>query len=259
MPFAWLRPELIAAAIRLAKADTDGLEDSIIQVRDRAERMTVLSASGSTNALLLGTWLELDRLESLHHMLTDRDSSPSALAWQYLAAMSAALLGTPDAHDRLDRVITELASTTASGWRDPFVAAFGIESSIALCRNDDALVFAARLEGLHGRFLVLGPATLTLGPIDRYRGLAALAGGDVPAAIERLSLAVESSQRGGATVWAMRSRIELARALHTRSAPGDVDQAAALTDIVRCCAEIGGSPRLARELRVALSTAVTEP
>ena len=251
LPFAWVRPDLIDAAVRLARGQTDGLEDRILRIRERGARMHARSVRGSANSLLFGTWLELDRFDVLDAMLVDRDGS-SELVWQALGSMIAATLGRPDAREQLDRVLASMASADPGGWREPFVAAFGIEAARRCDHTAAAALLGPRLDPLAGRFLVLGPATITLGPVDRYRGLAALVTRDADAAVAALREAVEQTDRGGARVWALRSRVDLAVALSERQHDGDDLEAAALLAVVGQDPLLRQCPRLAREVGEAL-------
>lgn len=247
LPFAWLRPDFVDAAVRLAKGDVEGLEETVVAIGDRGARMHVRSASGSTHSLLFGVWLELDRLELLHDLLTDRGGA-AARVWDALSAMIAATLGRPDATDRLDHVVRGCIGEARGGWREPFEVAFAIEAAWRSGHVRAAESLVGRLDALAGRFLVLGPGTITIGPADRFRGLASLTAGDAFSAVQCLRAASICSERGGATVWALRSRIELAQALRARGEPGDHresdDLLAAVAQAVSRCP----SPRLAREL-----------
>ena len=248
MPFAVIRPDLIDAAVRLAKGHTDWLEQRVLSIRERGERMHARSVRGSANSLLLGTWLELDRLEVLQASLAGRDGS-AALIWQALAAMISAMQGDVGAFCRLDAVVAECASAAGLGWRAPFVAAFAIEGAYLCGHAEAAAAVEDRLADLGGRFLVLGPATITLGPVDRYLGLASMARGDATAAVARLRAAVDQCDRGGATIWGLRSRVELAAALRAHDDAGDSREAVGLLAAVAQAPTLAESPRLQRELR----------
>jgi tetratricopeptide (TPR) repeat protein len=69
------------------------------------------------------------------------------------------------------------------------------------------------LQPFAGFNTVVGPGLAALGPVDRWLGLLANARGDTTLAMDHLSRAVELADKWGSPVWAVDSRIELAKVL----------------------------------------------
>ena len=112
---------------------------------------------------------------------------------------------------------------------------------VGLGRTEDIEFLAERFEPFRGRHVANGAgAGVYMGPVELQLGLAAKALGRLDAAVGDLETAVSICDANGARGYAVQARVELAAALASRQAPGDLDRARAALD-----AAAGEAERLA--------------
>jgi hypothetical protein len=86
---------------------------------------------------------------------------------------------------------------------------------------DRATVLLRELEAFSGRLTITGLGRVSLGPVDRYVGVAAIASGALDRADEALQCAVEQARRLHAAPHIARALVDRAEALTRRDARGD--------------------------------------
>jgi tetratricopeptide (TPR) repeat protein len=122
---------------------------------------------------------------------------------------------------------------------------------------------AARAAVLHDlllpyRGLVVDTMESTLGAVDRYLGLAAMAAGDLQAAERHLQDGLRLNARIGAHPWAARTQADLASLLLARDQPGDQDRAAELLQMALATAKRLGMTVFAERTADALARAAAD-
>jgi hypothetical protein len=90
---------------------------------------------------------------------------------------------------------------------------------------DQCAAVAAAIAPDKEKVAVTGFAVIILGPLARPYGLALAGAGDLDGAYDALTLAIETGDRCGIDLWAMRARMERALVADQRGAEGDAEQA----------------------------------
>lgn len=231
VPFALVRRRLIRTCVDLARGDLAEVDAQIEQTIADGARLGVVTAGGSSLAQWLLVQVERAQYEPVVSVLSGR--SPRTQIEEVTLALALAELGRSDeALASLDR---------ASGGDGPVGSARLV---IAMLAAEAAVLAGSPLVGTFldvidphgGRSAVMSYATMTLGPFDRVRGLAALADGRAGEAVDLLRAAVVGA--GSASLWRLRSMVGLAAALVARRQPGDLDEAFGLLG------EVASSPQL---------------
>ncbi len=130
-------------------------------------------------------------------------------------------------------------------------------SDIAMLMEDpeSAERIHTELEPYAGEVVVIGPAAATWGPVDRARGLASAAAGNLDRAAEELGSALEMAEGLGDRPFAARLRLDLARVLISRDRTGERARAIECLDAcLEAALEIGMRALSERALALKLET-----
>ena len=220
--------------------------------------MGVESVAGSTHLQLLALNLELERYEPLMMFIGQAKTSDTrGMIWDALDAYVRAAGGDRDgARELLAGLVDDNPWETKVGWQALLTAAFATEA--AWWTDVPAVVDVTHpvLASHSGRCVVAGHSTVIFGPVDRFRGLAALLRMDVDDAIALLEVARDQATRGGAHLWQRWCEADLVSAhMASGTVRGHVT-ARRLLQAMTSSAEVRCSQRLAtrtRELEARLS------
>jgi class 3 adenylate cyclase len=154
-----------------------------------------------------------------------------------------------EAASLLARLAAELPTMRTDAFR---LATLALAAEVVAAVEDDAVARTV-LDGLHGETgvnVIFGACGAYLGPASRYIGLAALAAGDVDAAVDALHDAAERARAVNGRPWLARIQLDLATALLRRDDPGDRAEALqATTDAI----EIGRAHAMTMLVEAALA------
>jgi DNA-binding CsgD family transcriptional regulator/tetratricopeptide (TPR) repeat protein len=219
-------------------------------------RAAVLSAvgrhAGHDDDVLVATGVE----PGLHSPDNERMAAPGLIASVSLAATLASA-------GRLDAAAATFASLgPPRAWRPPphvvlLVYALGLESAIALGREDDVAALVERLEPYRGHHVACGLVAASFaGPVEMWLGKGERHLGRLDAAVADLEDALRRCVASGAAAFAVESRVELAAALIARGEPRDRARVAAmLSDAGADAARLGMPPWAARIAELASARA----
>jgi DNA-binding CsgD family transcriptional regulator len=103
---------------------------------------------------------------------------------------------------------------------------YGILAAAALDELADLALLRERLAAFRGQHVVSGAGCVAyFGPVELWLGKAAAHLGDYAGALADLEHAIQACTDNGAAAFTVEAQLELARALLTRSGPGDVRRA----------------------------------
>ena len=217
-PFAVVRVGLLDVSGRLARGELAGLEERLAEVEATGAAIGVASSAGTTQTQRGMLALERGQFDVLA-ALTEVLAADGAPGWSAVRALALAESGRcAEAVALATRVLGDLDAPDAIrlGTPDERDVVGMMAAEVAAITGDRRLAALTRteLDGRAGRFAVLIHATLTLGPVDRLRGLAALALGDLDSAVDELRAAVALAAEW--PLWRARGEVALATALRTR-------------------------------------------
>ena len=141
---------------------------------------------------------------------------------------------------------TPMAAMRMAAW------GHGLAVAIGLRRTEDIEFLLAKFEPFRGQHAANGAGSgVYMGPVELQLGLAAAALGRPDAAVGDLQAAASICDANGARGYAVQARVELAEALVSRQAPGDLDRARAALDAAAGAAErLGMVPFAERIVRL---------
>ena len=145
----------------------------------------------------------------------------------------------------LERVLPRVLAGSGPRW----VGAMANLAFVAASTGDVAAAarIYPRMQPFRGRLVIFGGAVVLMEPVSHYLGLLATTLGEVDGAVTLLSEAIALEEEIGALPFLANSLEAYARALDTRSRPGDADVASASRQRARALAErLGMTALLAR-------------
>ncbi|MEM9748714.1 MAG: hypothetical protein AAF945_18625, partial [Actinomycetota bacterium] len=201
----------MAAMLSMYDGDFDRTEHLTERCLDIAEGLPDEDNAGTYGLRMFVLRREQGRIAPLLPLIRSvLHSDPSASYWSPGLAL---LLAETGDHAAARTIFDDLAR---SDFDVPFdamwstVLAFLAELASILDARDEARRLLRRFDDIDDELLVAGPGILSLGSVDRYRGMLALTAGDLDEAHHRLDSAVATDARGGGDVWACHARALLA-------------------------------------------------
>jgi len=191
---------------------------------------------------------EQGRLAELDETLQAFAAGSALPAWHAALASLHASLGR---NDEARRVLREVVGRLDTLPFDGTLLSTLVRLAHACAAIGDGEVASAllpRLEPYAGDCVVIGAGVGWLGSVARSVGVLALTAGRTDAAIAHLEEAVAANQRSRAPAQVAHAQADLARALRTRAADGDVRRAHELEGAARDAARTLGLGGLARGL-----------
>lgn len=247
-PAALVRSHIARAAILFAQGAIADAPDRIQSFVELGRNMAVPSAVGAGHLQTLAAELEgghADRV--LTFVEFARASDRRGLIWDAVEAHAAVAAGDGARADAaLGRLMASDPWSRSVGLQALLTAALAVEASHRRDAADVAALAEPVLQRFAGEWMVAGYCAAIFGPVDRYRGLAAMCRGDRALGLACLREAVEQASSAGAELWFRWSQLDLSVALARgteaeRHTARSMHRVLVASDVVRSTARLNTS------------------
>ena len=229
------------------RGDLRAAEDLAEACLDLANELPEEDGSGTYGLRMFMIRREQDQLASVAPLVR-RVLSTGDITGVWTPGLALLLTETGAAEEAAE-LVSEIKAASFDLPRDAMwstVMVFLIEVMVSLGDIEACSTLRSRFAQLAGTNVTMGSGLMSFGSADRYLGMLLLTMGDLDAAGECLTVALEADSASGSTLWANESRRWLS---YVRRAQGQTTEAEALLEVVASQADDAGLARLARLAR----------